>query len=416
MIQELHHVGLSISDIARRTGRDRKTVRRIIGGPLLAEAKQRRRRSHKLDPFCAYLDKRINEGVFNARKLYAEIRARGYEGGESQVRVFVHPYRAERLPEATVRFETEPGEQAQVDWGSFGYIEEQGRRCHLYAFVMTMGWSRAMYVEFTTSADCAQFLRCHLHAFHYFGGVPQEVLHDNLKDAVLERDEAGEIHWNTRYLDFARYYGFSPRACRPYRAQTKGKVESGIKYVKGNFWPGLHYCGLADLNAQARLWLDTVANTRVHGTTNVVPFVRLPSENLSSIAAKPDYDTALITYARVSKDCLVSFAGNYYSVPAAYHGHRLELRASESGLLTVLNEEGQVIAEHTLCHGYKQRLVDPAHYQQLTARPQPQQPVAAVQVGATWPQPLVAAAPAVETRDLRCYEEALTGLRQEECE
>lgn len=174
-------------------------------------------------------------GGMECRTLYTEIKLRGYTGSETQVRAWVHPLREARLSQATVRFETEPGQQAQVDWGHFGTIHHQGRQKRLHAFVMTFGWSRAMYLEFTTATDEAAFLRCHLHAFRYFGGVPREVVHDNLKTAVLARDGTGAIHWNPRYLDLAHCYGFSPRACQPYRAQTKGKVESGIKYVRGNF-------------------------------------------------------------------------------------------------------------------------------------------------------------------------------------
>jgi len=214
------------------------------------------------------------------RTLYAEIKLRGYTGSESQVRAWAHPLRETRLPQATVRFETEPGQQAQVDWGHFGTIHHQGRQKRLCAFVMTLGWSRTMYLEFTTATDEAAFLRCHLHAFRYFGGVPREIVHDNLKTAVLARDGTGAIHWNPRYLDLAHCYGFSPRACQPYRAQTKGKVESGIKYVRGNFWVGLTYKDLADLNYQALAWLNTVANVRVHGTTHEIPFARLALEGL----------------------------------------------------------------------------------------------------------------------------------------
>lgn len=412
VIQDLFGRGLSISEIALRTGHDRKTVRRVVAQPLVAEARPRRRRPHKIDPYTAYLSGRIEEGVLNAHKLYGEIAARGYQGKEGQVRAFVRPYRAERQPKATVRFETEPGEQAQVDWGSFGYIEDHGRRQRLYAFVMTMAWSRAMYLEFTVSADCAHFLRCHLHAFHYFGGVPKEMLHDNLKDAVLSRDDSGNVHWNQRYLDFAHYYGFCPHACRPYRAQTKGKVENGVKYVRGNFWPGLHFSDLADVNEQALVWLNTVANTRLHGTTNEVPFTRLPQEALTAIAGKPDYDTDLITHVRVSKDCLVSHGGNYYSVPAAYHGRHLMLRAAESGVLSILNEQNQTIATHRLCQGHRQRVVDPAHYQPLMPQPKPLTAGAAHHETTCELQLAVVDAPEVEVRDLVFYEQALQWLPQ----
>ncbi len=234
MIQEHYRNGVSISEIARRTGHDRKTVRSVINGPLIPPTNKRLPKTRKIDPFVTYLERRIEQGVLNAEKLYQEIRAQGYSGTARSVRRFVQPHRTAKQPTATVRFETEPGQQAQVDWGSFGTIDHFGRQRRLYAFVMTLGWSRAMYIEFTVSMDTTWWLRCHLHAFHYFGGVPREILHDNLKTAVLERTADDIVHWHPRYLDFARYYGFSPRACRPYRAQTKGKVESGVKYVRGS--------------------------------------------------------------------------------------------------------------------------------------------------------------------------------------
>ena len=171
MIQELFRSGVSISEIARRTGGDRKTVRSVINGALMPAAKARPAKVRKIDPFATYLEKRIEQGVRNAEKLYQEIQVRGYTGKVRMVRQFVQPCRTPKQPAATVRFETEPGQQAQVDWDSFGMIDHFGRQRRLYAFVMTLGWSRAMYIEFTVSMDATWWLRCHLHAFHYFGGA-----------------------------------------------------------------------------------------------------------------------------------------------------------------------------------------------------------------------------------------------------
>lgn len=329
MIKEMYRKGVSISEIARVTGHDRKTIRGVVQAPVIAAPQVRQPRASKLNPYLPYLEERIAEGVMNCNKLLAELRLQGYEGGKSLLKSFVQPYRAARRAEASVRFETEPGEQAQVDWGSFGFIEHHGRRRRLYAFVMTLGWSRTMYVEFTTSMDTATWQRCHVHAWHYFGGVPRVVLHDNLKTAVLERGPEGIIHWNPSYLDLADYYGFSLRACQPYRAQTKGKVESGIRYLRGNFWPGLRFVDLDDLNRQCRDWLDLTANLRVHGTTGEIPFERLPGEQLQPLADRPDYDTSLTGYRRASKDCFVSYGGNYYSVPFAYVRQLLQVRETE---------------------------------------------------------------------------------------
>ena len=410
MIKHWYDKGISISEIARLTGRDRKTIRKALEEPLIATAPERKPRACKLDPYLSYLEQRIEEGVLNARKLCGEIKQLGYPGKETQIRVFVQPFRQARQQEACLRFETEPGQQGQVDWGHFGLIEHQGRQRRLYAFVMTLGWSRAMYVEFTVSTDVIHFLRCHLQAFHFFRGVPREILHDNLKTAVLSRDAEGTIRWNPRYLDFADYYGFLPRACQPYRAQTKGKVESGIKYLRNNFWLGLKYSGLRDLNLQALGWLDTVANIRVHGTTGEVPFVRLPLEGLQPLLGKPDYDTSLIAHRRSSKDCLISYQGNYYSIPAPYAQQRLLVKETEDGELHVFSAEGEQIACHRLVGGRHQRVIIPAHYRAIKTAAQRARRPGAVQIqvpGSALTEALVV--PHVEVRPLSVYEQAVEG-------
>ena len=410
VIKDLYQTGVSISEIARRTGHDRKTIRHAITQPLLAplERPPRKRPPHKLDPYVPYLEQRIAQGVLNAHKLFKEIEAQGYPGGESQVKAFVHPRRPPRPPRATVRFETKPGEQAQTDWGHFGLIHHAGRQRRLYAFVMTLGWSRVCYLEFTVSTDITWWLRAHLHAFQYFGGVPHQVLHDNLKTAVLDRATDGAIHWNPHYLDFASYYGFTPHPCRPYRAQTKGKVERGIGYVRGNFWLGLTFADLADLNWQARQWCDTVANVRIHGTTGVVPFSRLADEGLQSLAGKPDYDTSLLTARRSSRDCLVSYAGNFYSVPAAYAQQHLWLKATEQGELIILTAEGGEVARHPLAQGVRERLINPAHYTGLPGAPADDVPTGAVQVRQAGLALDALDAPQVDIRPLSEYECLLT--------
>lgn len=396
MIKDLHRNGLSVSEIARRTGHDRKTVRRALQEPLTVR-QIRPPRQHKLDPYAAYLEQRMGVGVYNAHKLFEEIRLQGYPGGETQVRLYVQQRRPPRTSaQATVRFETEPGQQAQVDWGHFGYVELAGKRERLYGFIMTLGWSRTMYLEFTTSQETGWFLRCHQHAFEYFGGIPREVLHDNLKSAVLERDAAGNIHWNPRYLDFALAHGFQPRACQPYRAQTKGKVENGVGYVRGNFWCGLAFSGLSDLNQQALGWCNGVANVRVHATTGEVPFRRLPDEHLQPLPTVR-YDTSVVTLRRASRDCLVSYGGNYYSVPAAYATQMVVVKELESRDLLVVNNLGEIVAHHRLLSGRRQRSVVEAHYAPLrVAEPEPP-------AFPGLPLMLICAAPQVEVRPLSVY-------------
>lgn len=411
MIKDLHRRGMTISDIARITGHDRKTIRSIVNGPVNPPPRKRKTRAKKLDAFVPYLERRIEEGVLNCNKLFDEIQKQGYRGGKSTLKYFVQPYREARRQEATVRFETPPGEQAQVDWGHFGFIKHQGRRRRLYGFVMTLGWSRASYLEFTISTETAWWLRCHIHAFRYLGGVPQVVLHDNLKTAVLERETDGTIHWNPRYLDFAHYYGFTPKACRPYRAQTKGKVEAGIRYVRGNFWTGLRFFDLTDLNEQAKGWLDLTANVRVHGTTGEVPFDRLALEPLQSLAGKSDYDTSLIAFRRVTKDCFISYDGNYYSVPAKYARKTVEVKESEEGLLLVLDAEDDEIARHRVVNGHNQRITVAAHYDNIRSSSQPTKRPVAIQVVPPEDWGHLPASPEVEARPLSWYDQVLEVVR-----
>ena len=411
MIKELQRKGVSISEIARQSGHDRKTVRKVLAGEVMPGVKPRRARERKLASYEAYLEQRLGEGVYNAQKLYEEIKRLGYRGGNSTVRHYVHQHRPPRMPVATVRFETEPGEQGQVDWGHFGFIQHRQQQRRLYAFVMTLGWSRAMYVEFTVAVDTAWFLRCHVHAFDYLGGVPRQILHDNLKTAVVQR-VGRVVQWNSRYLDFADYYGFSPHACQPYRAQTKGKVENGIKYVRGNFWPGLRYTDLADLNQQAQGWLNQVANVRVHGTTKVKPFDRLSQEGLLRHGDKPVYDTSVVLYRQSSRDCLISYAGNLYSVPALYAQQRLLVKVNEHDELRVFNEQGEQIAAHGVVQQRNQRIIADEHYhgiQQVVkqrtvrasgARQVPDLNSAITEHGTA----LLADAPQVEVRPLSTYD------------
>lgn len=409
MIKDMYRKGISISEIARQTGHDRKTVRKVINGELQPERKKSQQpRARKIEPYTDYLQRRMAEGVYNTRKLYREIQQQGYSGGLTQVILYVQPFRPPRQEQATVRFETEPGQQAQVDWGSCGYIDVDDRRKTLYCFVMTLGWSRMMYVEFTTEGDTGSFIRCHQHAFEYFGGVPREVLHDNLKSAVIDRDSDGTVHFNTRYLDFALAMGFTPRPHQPYRAQTKGKVENGVRYVKGNFWVGLHFIDVDDINLQARVWLDTVANPRIHGTTGETPFSRLTAEHLQPLPGQR-FDTSRISYRQVGRDCLVTYQRNAYSVPAEYAQQTVLVKETEAHQVILINAAGEVIAEHRLLRGHHQWSVDPAHYAGLPD-PVPQRsrkPLAfqtapdANETFGRW------FAPQVEQRSLQVYEQVL---------
>jgi transposase len=363
-ILDLSRQGLSISEIARRTGRSRPTVRRQLrqGGP-----QPRRRRDpppSPLEPYQAFLLHRLREGVLSGPRLHREVRALGFAGGLRSLQRFLQPYRALLGEVATVRFETPPGRQAQVDWGHFGVIEVEGQRRRLFCFVCALGYSRALYAEFTTSQQLPTLQRCLLNAFAYLGGVPEEVLFDNMKTVVLGR-EGGIIRFHSGFLDFARHYDFTPRLCRPYRARTKGKVEAGVKYVRRHFFAGTRFADLDDLNRQLRTWLDEVANARVHGTTGEVPWRRLAEEPLRPLPERP-YAVTPAVLRQVGRDCLVTYQGNRYSVPVEYC--RRSVIVQEMGEHLVISHEGLPIAQHQLSQERWRVIVDPEHFRNLRAR------------------------------------------------
>lgn len=285
-IRVLARQGLPIREIARRLGVSRNTVRRYLHEPDAGSYKERAPRPTKLEPFESYLLGRIAAAKpdwIPATVLLREICERGYEGGYSQVKEFVAQHRPKAADDPVVRFETEPGQQMQVDFT----VIRRGRD-PLLAFVATLGFSRATYVRFSAREDSPAWCGGLVHAFRYFGGVPRTVLFDNAKTIILDRDVYGPgLHrWNPQLLELAERYGFAPRVCRPYRARTKGKVERFNGYLKGSFIVPLAasfaasglVLDVSSANAKVGAWLNQVANARTHGTTRERPDHRLAVE------------------------------------------------------------------------------------------------------------------------------------------
>ena len=368
-IRSMYNQGYSIRAIARELGVSRNTVRRALRQGESPRYTRRDPRASKLDPYKDYLKARLKEfPELSGVRLLEEIRALGYTGQKTILNDFLRPLRAQIDRDLTVRFETMPGQQGQIDWAHFGTLVEEGCKYKLYGFVFVLGYSRTIYVEFSLSQKIESLLRCHLHAFDYFGGYPKELLYDHMKTVILiDRSEGKGRQWNPRFLDFAGYYGFTPRLCRPYRARTKGKVERSIGYVKDNFFMGRSFTDLEDLNHQALVWCDTKANTRVHATTGEVPFERLKRENLLSHKGRPPYDTSEVVARKVSRDCYVSFKGNFYSVPWMYGGRAVTIRATPEGILEIW-AEGRCVGFHRLCRKKGKTITDPEHLKGLWSR------------------------------------------------
>lgn len=285
-IHVLSRQGHSVKAIARQLGVSRNTVRKYLRDQARTpQYSHRPQRPSKLDPFKAYLLERQSAAKphwIPATVLLREIRDRGYDGGITTLKSFIGPRRS-HVSDPVVRFETPPGHQLQVDFTTI-----RRGQAPLKAFVATLGYSRATYVHFSTREDSQAWLDGMREAFHYFGGVPHELLFDNAKTLMLERDAYGEgrHRWNPALLALADQFGFRPRACRPYRARTKGKVERFNGYLKGSFVTPLaatlKSAGLildvTTANAQIGRWLQEIAHQRIHGTTGEKPQVRLEQE------------------------------------------------------------------------------------------------------------------------------------------
>lgn len=401
MVRDLLRSGVSLSEISRRTGFDRKTIRKLRDQPAHPPP-LRRTRARQIDPYTAYLTARAERGVLNATKLYVEIQRQGYPGGVAQVRRFLAPLRPPASVAVVTRFETLPGQQAQVDWSHCGALGRESDRHTLSAFVLTLGYSRRQYIEFTHSQDLETFLRCHVHAFAYFGGVPTELLYDNLKTAVDHRTPAGGIVWNSRFRDLADSYGFVPRACQPYRPQTKGKVERSIGYVKGHFLLGREQetDTLAALNRDVLQWLQETADIRIHGTTQERPCDRWPAEQaaLQPLGQRPVFDTSVISQRLVSREATVAYKGARYPVAAAHSGRVVVVKESEDGRVR-LYDDGQCIADLPV-QAVRRPLLFPARSpRRAPAAPPPT--VADSRAQLPWPE--------VERRDLAAYDAAAGG-------
>jgi transposase len=311
--------GEGIKAIARELGVDRKTVKRWrrLGR---WHPRQGRPRARSLDPYLERLAQRGAEVGWNAVVLHRELQGLGFAGSVQQVRRAIRPWRAEArwAAVATMRYETGPGEQAQVDFGQLRvWIGEGCERVHV--FVLTLGYSRRLWVRAYPHEQLSALLDGHERAFRHFGGVPLTCLYDNPRTLVLGRRER-DVQWHPVFQDFARYYGYTPRACQPYRARTKGKVESGVKYVKRNALAGRRFVSWDALNTWLEEWTLTVADQRMHGTTHERPIDRFARETLTPLGARGPYRYERERVRRVPTDALVAIGAARYSVPIQYVG------------------------------------------------------------------------------------------------
>jgi transposase len=365
MIQDLTKQGVSQKDIAATLGVHPRTVRRALRRGAAPKGPWPKRGSG-LDPFKSQVDALLVEGVWNAVVILREIEARGYTGSYTTLKDYIRPKRALRASRATVRFETEPGRQAQLDWGEIR-TEVAGRETRVYFSAVTLGFARRTHSYAFGRLDAEHLYESVVRAFTYFGGSTAELLIDNPKALVLQHRVGETVVFNSRFLDLCAHYGVRPRACRPYRARTKGKDERMVGYLKHHFFVRYRqFESFAHLNQQLEAWLTTEADSRVHGTVKEVVIERFAREApyLQPLPRVP-FDTSYRETRAVAFDGYVEVRGNRYSVPDRLCGETVACRLTLDGRLTVFDARDRLVAEHRLRPAREGWVTVPAHHERL---------------------------------------------------
>jgi len=374
--------GVYRKDIAGKLGVDPRTVRRALQRGGAPGGKRPGARGSKLDPYKGEVDRLLKGGVWNAMVLLRLIQEKGYRGKVSILRDYVRPKRPLRKGRETVRFETAPGRQLQSDWGEL-WREVAGKRTKVHFIANTLGYSRRFHFWCAAKEDAEHTYEGLALSFEYFDGVTGEVLVDNQKAAVIEHRVRDRVVFNDRFLDMAGHYGFTPRACRPNRARTKGKDERMVGYIKGNFFQRYRsFESFEHMNQLAERWLAEEADLRVHGTVKEVVAERFERE-APTLSPLPTvrYDTSYRERRVVTWDGYVEVRGNRYSMPDQFCGSVVTVRISLDGVLSVYDDDEKVI-EYRLRPASEGWVTTPGHHDRL------------------WREAL-----SVERRDLAVYEE-----------
>jgi len=361
-LSEVHK--LNSVQIADQLGLSAPTVRRWLKSDRW-EKRRQPSRSSIIEPHEERIRKLLNEHPYTAVQIFQILQKdEGYRGSYSQVRRFVNRARPSPVT-AYMRLKFRPGEAMQVDFGKCGTVPCGNTSRRLSVLVVTLCHSRLMYAEFFPYERLEHFLTGIRHALEYFGGVPEKVVVDNCKTAVLHHSRHGGVQFHPRFSELAAHYGFSPAACTPRSPQEKGQVENGVKYIKSNFMAGRCPSSLQQDDADLRRWLEQTANVRTHGTTREQPLERFRREEqpaLGSLPFKPA-DCAVTEHHRADKCCRVSFDGNRYSVPEKYARKQLTVRATPEKVL--LYEGEMLTAQHPRSYERNAEIVNPEHEEDM---------------------------------------------------
>lgn len=355
--------GKSKKEIAEIVNHDRKTVRRIIkeyeeSGKVKPAVQER---NSVVDPYKEEIMEYLEKGL-NCIRIHEELRAIGLKAKYRTVCEYI--FRIKKKKDICVRFHTRAGEEAQVDFGYIGILpDSQGKKRKAWIFNMRLSYSRLDHYEVVFDQKVETFIECHINAFRYFGGVPEVVKVDNLKAAILEANFYEPVHQEV-YKKFSDYYGFGAIPCRIRSPQEKGKVESGIKYVKNNFFAGRKFGSNQEVRSKLRDWLDKKCNMRIHGTTKKVPIELFEKEEKHKLKPLPvdDFNLPEIVRRKVCRDCHVTVGNNYYSVPYEYAGKIVDI--DQSNKLIKVSHQGKQITVHMKGESTGEFFTNKSHYPQ----------------------------------------------------
>ena len=363
-IKQLQHdEKLSVAQIARELNLDYETVAKWAEKERYEQPK-RPKRTSKLDPYKSDIRNLLNRHDYYAVQIFDRIKEEGYEGGYSILCDYIQSVRpAKKKVFLSLNFA--PAECAQVDFGACGTVPIGNTQRRLSVFVMVFCYSRMIYLEFTLKQRLEHFLSGHVNAFRFFGGVPQTIMVDNCKTAILKHPKHAEVVPHPRYADLAAHYGFQIKACTPRKPNQKGRVERSISYIKSSLLNGLELSSFTGLNAHADAWRDHVANTRIHSVTKAKP-IDLFQKEKKSLKVLPihPYDCAVIETLNANSQAFVSFDSNQYSVPGEYAPRKGMIARIYPDSLYIYYKD-KLIAQHVRSYQRNEPIKNPDHEQQL---------------------------------------------------
>lgn len=349
------------SEISRITGHDRKTIRNIINNYIKDDKKlpNKKKVISKIADFKEEILKLLEKDLSVVR-VHEELTKLGCSTSYPTLVRYTKNLR--NKIDICIRFKTEAGEEAQVDFGYAGKQPSPGGVIKkAWFFNMRLSYSRLDYYEVVFDQKVETFIKCHINAFKYFGGVPKIIKIDNLKAAILEANFYEPVH-QKHYKEFADYYGFFSSPCRPRRPQEKGKTESAVKYCKGNFFAGRSFDSYPQLSLELNNWLEYKCNARVHGTTKKIPRKLFEQEEKKYLIRLPidDFEISIVGVRKLQRDCHIIVDNNYYSVPYKYVGETLEIKLN-SKLLRIYHDNS-LVASHIRPIGKGSFITNRSHF------------------------------------------------------